>query len=62
MIDVVSPEDIIKWFRTINSVFEKHGIAGCVWSYKEMDFRISDSHLDGVCDRRLTAGVSGLRD
>ncbi len=48
VINVVSPENTVKWFRTINSVFEKHGIARCVWSYKEMDFGISDSRLDGV--------------
>lgn len=48
VIDVVSPEDTVKWLRMINSVFEKHGIASCVWNYKEMDFGISDSRLDGV--------------
>ena len=48
VIDVVSPEDTIKWFRTINNVFEKHGISRCVWSYKEMDFGISDTRLDSV--------------
>lgn len=48
MINVATPSDTIKWFRVINQVFEKHGIARCVWSYKEMDFGIADSHLDDV--------------
>lgn len=53
VIDKVSPEDTIKWFRCINSVLEKHGIARSAWSYKEMDFGISDSRLDTVRDELL---------
>ncbi|MBQ8297417.1 MAG: glycoside hydrolase family 5 protein [Ruminococcus sp.] len=53
VIDVVSPEDTVKWFKAINSVFEKHGISRCAWSYKEMDFGLSDTRLDGVRDELL---------
>ena len=48
VIDICSPEDTVKWYKCINSVFEKYGIARCVWSYKEMDFGLSDSRLDNV--------------
>jgi len=48
IIDKVSPEDTIAWYRDINSVFEKHGIGRCAWSYKEMDFGLTDHHLDRV--------------
>ena len=48
VIDNAKPEDVLKWFKCINSVFEKHGIARAAWSYKEMDFGISDSRMDGV--------------
>ena len=48
VIDRAQPEDAVKWFRTINSVFEKHGIARAAWSYKQMDFGLSDSRMDGV--------------
>lgn len=48
VIDRATPEDTVKWFRTINSVFEKHGISRAAWSYKQMDFGLSDSRLDGV--------------
>ena len=48
VIDRATPEDTVKWYRTINSVFEKHGIARAAWSYKQMDFGLSDSRLDGV--------------
>ena len=53
VINCVSPEDTVKWYKCINSVFEKHGIARSAWSYKEMDFGISDSRLDGVRDELL---------
>lgn len=53
VIEVVPPEEALKWFRCINSVFEKHGISRSVWSYKEMDFGISDSRLDGVRNELL---------
>ena len=48
VIDNAKPEDTLKWFKCINSVFEKHGIARAAWSYKEMDFGLSDSRMDGV--------------
>ena len=50
VIDVVSPEETLKWYQTINSVFEKYGISRSAWSYKAMDFGLSDSRLDPVRD------------
>lgn len=50
VIENATPEDTVKWFRAINSVFEKHGIARAAWSYKRMNFGLSDSRLDGVRD------------
>lgn len=47
-IDVISPEDTVKWYRTINAVFSKHGIGRAAWNYKAMDFGLSDARLDGV--------------
>ena len=48
VIDVVPPEERVKWLRCINSVYEKHGIGRAIWSYKEMDFSISAPELSGV--------------
>ena len=48
VIDRATPEDALKWFKVINSVFEKHGISRAAWSYKEMDFGLSDSRMDSV--------------
>lgn len=48
VIDNAKPEDTVRWFRMIHDCFERHGIARCAWSYKQMDFGLSDSRLDGV--------------
>ncbi len=53
VIDRVSPEDTLKWFKCINSVFEKYGIARSAWSYKEMDFGLSDTRLDEIRNELL---------
>lgn len=53
VIDKVPPEDAVKWFRVINAVFEKHGIARAVWSYRRMDFGISDPRWDAVRDELI---------
>ncbi len=48
VIDRVSPEDTLKWFQTIHAVFKKYQIGHAAWSYKEMDFGLSDARLKGV--------------
>lgn len=48
VIDIVSPEDALEWYKVINKVFERHGISRSAWSYKEMDFGLSDSRMDEV--------------
>ena len=45
-----TPEATVQRSRTINEVFEKHGIARSAWSYRQMDFGLSDTRLDGVRD------------
>ena len=46
VINVVSPEETLSWYKDINAVFKKHNIGRCAWTYKNMDFGISDSRLD----------------
>ena len=53
VIDVVSPEDTVKWFKAIHRVLDNYGIARSAWSYKEMDFGLSDARLDGVRNELL---------
>jgi len=48
VIDVVPPEEALPWFRAIHEAFEAYGIARCVWSWKQMDFGLSDPRMDSV--------------
>lgn len=53
VIDRATPEDTVKWYRTIHQVFEKHGISRAAWSYRQMDFGLADTRMDGVRDELL---------
>ncbi len=55
VIDRVAPEDAVHWFRTINAVFERHGVARAVWSYKQMDFGVGDPRWDALRDELIKA-------
>ena len=48
VIDVVPPEEAVKWFRDVHAVFERHHVAHSVWTWKQMDFGISDARMDSV--------------
>ena len=48
IIDRVTPEDTVKWYRMMHEVLDRHGIGRCAWTYKQMDFGLSDARLDGV--------------
>lgn len=48
VIDQAPPEDTVRWFHDINSVFKKYSIGRAVWTYKEMDFGIVGPHYDSV--------------
>ena len=48
VIDVVPPAEALKWFRDLHAVFERHGVAHSLWSYKQMDFGLTDARLDAV--------------
>ncbi|MBR5751539.1 MAG: glycosyl hydrolase family 5, partial [Clostridia bacterium] len=48
VIDRAKPEEALKWFSRIHAAFDKFGIARAAWSYKQMDFGLSDARLDGV--------------
>ena len=50
---MVPTEDALEWFKTIHAVFEKHHIARCVWSYRQMDFGIADPRWDSLRDELL---------
>ena len=53
VIDKATPEDALKWYKDICSCFDKYGIGRAAWSYKEMDFGISDERMKGVVDKLI---------
>lgn len=53
VIDCAKPEDTVKWFQAIHAAFEKLGINRCAWSYKKMDFGLSDERLKDVIDELI---------
>ena len=48
VINRASPEDTVRWFQAIHETFEKHQIARSAWSYRQMEFGLSDQRLDAV--------------
>ena len=53
VIDKARPEDVVEWYKHIHAAFEKYGISRCAWSYKQMDFGLSDERMDGVRDELI---------
>ena len=53
VIDRATPEDTVKWYRVIHDTFEKLGISRSAWSYRQMDFGLSDERLDGVREQLI---------
>jgi Endoglucanase len=53
VIENATPEDTLKWYEIISKSFDKFGIGRAAWSYKEMDFGISDERLKDVRDELI---------
>ena len=53
VIDNVPPEDALAWYRCIHAAFEKYGIGRAAWSYRQMDFGLSDARMNGVRDELI---------
>ncbi len=48
VIDRATPEETVEWYKLISTVFNNHGIGRAAWSYRQMDFGLSDARLDAV--------------
>ncbi len=48
VIEHASAQDTLNWYKDIHFALEKYAIARSAWSYKQMDFGISDDRLAGV--------------
>ena len=53
VIEKVNKPDTLEWYRLISNSFNKHGIGRAAWSYRQMDFGLSDARLDDVRDELI---------
>jgi hypothetical protein len=54
VIDHADLQSTVNWYKAINSVFVRHGIGRAAWSYKEMDFGLSDKRMKPVIDEIIS--------
>ena len=50
VIEQADPKEILKWYQMISAAFDKYGIGRASWTYKEMDFGLTDGCLASVKD------------
>ena len=43
-IDRIGDEDTLKWYRALHAVLGRYGIGSAAWSYKRMDFGLTDEN------------------
>lgn len=48
VIDFADPGDTLMWFQHIHEAFEELNIGRAVWSYKQMNFGITDEHYEKI--------------
>ena len=48
VIEKATAEDTLEWYHLITTVLNNHGIGRAAWSYRQMDFGLADSRLDGI--------------
>ena len=53
VIENATPEDTVKWYEMISSSFNKFNIGRAAWSYRSMNFGISDERMDKVRDELI---------
>ena len=53
VIDRADPQQILNWYKDINSAFVKFGIGRATWNYKEKDFGLTDERMKPVIDELI---------
>lgn len=48
VINRTDTDSTLNWYRDLHLIMEKYHISRAAWTYKEMDFGITDSHPDSV--------------
>ena len=58
VIDRAPAKDSLAWIKDIHAIFRKYNVGSALWSYKEMDFGLTESHYDEVRDDIIKTIVS----
>ena len=53
VIETADRDSALAWYEDIHAVLDKYNIPRSAWSYKKMDFGISDTLNDGIRDELL---------
>lgn len=48
VIDLADPESTLAWYKSIHAAFKKMNIGHALWTYKSMNFGISDEHYKEI--------------
>lgn len=51
VIDRVADEPLLRWYGDISSVFNKYGIGRAAWTYRSMDFGVTDACREKIKDK-----------
>ena len=54
VIDRAPVADTLRWFTDVDRVFRKYDIGCAVWSYKEMDFGLTEDHYAPIKNQLLS--------
>ncbi len=50
VINLAEVKDTLEWYKAINAAFVKYNIGRAAWSYKEMDYGLSDEHARPIIE------------
>ena len=53
VIDQAPVPDTLAWFKDLREVFDRYDIHGAVWTYKLMDFGITQDHVASIVDELI---------
>ena len=53
VINIADTESTLRWYQTITSVFDKYHIGRAAWCYKNMNFGLTDMHMNPILPQVL---------
>lgn len=53
VIDRAPVEDTLRWFQDIMKVYREYDIHCALWTYKEMDFGLTEAHYDAIREQLI---------